>query len=233
MAAQTLSQGIAYARLLAADVDPTNPGGLTDAEYTDIGNDYYQRWMQQFDDEVTQAGVVYATGSGTGWQQITLSTGSLTFARPMFAHIATTAGLLSTAPTLLERREFYDVVRDQRTITTNAQPTSYALVPSASQGTISTYRVFWHPVPDAVYYVQFWGKLYPLDLSAGTDVPFVGDAESRYIWRMVAAEVAGIIGRGPEVIQRILAPIPNSIQVEMGLAAADNRPRPRPGVEGF
>lgn len=211
MAALTLTNGILYARLWAQDVSTTLPG-LTDANYTSLFNDRYASWYKVVEQRAVRVASfqVLANGELEG-------VASATSVVPEILE-------LEIALSPLERMEYPELRALRVSDSTTGTPKRYAAVKdTASEKWLTSY----HPIPDGAYTVTALARVYPTALSSGSDVPIVGDAECFWLWRMVAADAAILLKR-PELVEAILAPIPDNIRGKMAVERKRFDPKRRP-----
>jgi hypothetical protein len=210
MAAIALDVGILYARLWTQDTSTTLPG-LTDANYTSLINDRYMTWHRVVEPRVKRIASfqVLANGEVEG---VTSAT----------SIVPEVLGLeISLTP--LERMEYIELRALRVSDSTTGTPKRYALFKdAASEKWLASY----HPIPDGSYTVTALVRDYPTALS-GTGTPILGDAESYWLYRFAAADAAILLQR-PELVEQILAPIPDNIRNLMGAMRGRLDPKRRP-----
>ena len=209
MADLTVTNGTLHARLLAQDTSTTLPG-LTDANYLSLANQWYMTWFRTIEQRVERVasfqtladGTVEATSTGTDPEILGLE----------------------IALTPLEKMEYEELRALRVKDSTTGTPTAYALVKDTDT---QKWLVSYWRIPDAAYTVTALVRSYPTALSAGGDVTILGDAESYWLWALVAADAVVLLKR-PELRETILAPIPNNIRLKLGVEQVRFDPRRRP-----
>lgn len=210
MAAPALDAGILVARRWVQDTSTTLPG-LTDAEYTSIINDRYMTWFKVIEQRAERipSFMVLADGTVEGVSSAT-------------SIVPEILGLeINLTP--LERMEYAELRALRVSDSIKGTPTRYALVKdTASEKWLCSF----HPIPNGAFTVTALARVYPTALS-GTLVPMLGDAEGYWLYRLAAADAAFLLKRF-ELIENILAPIPDAIRGKMGVERKRLDPKRRP-----
>lgn len=211
MAALSVTNGTLQARLWAQDTSTTLPG-LTDANYLSIGNDWYMTWYRSIETRASRIASfqVLANGELEGLSSAT-------------SVVPDILGL-EIALTPLERMEYAELRQLRVKDSTTGTPTRYAMV---KDNATEKWLVSYHPIPNGAFTVTALVRVYPIALTTGSDVTVLGDAESYWLWRLVAADAVVLLKR-PELRDFILAPIPDAIRRKLGVEAKRLDPKRRP-----
>lgn len=217
MAALTLTNGLLYMRSLLQDSNTSFPAA-TDTEYTRLINDTYLTWYRNI--EIRAGSPSNLVTNLTAGSTLVASETTFTHSEILGA-FRDAAGVTVT----LERMSLLEVQVLQELEPTTGPPTRYGAY--KRHGNSERWALAFHPIPDTTYTIKAYARIYPTALSAGADVPELGDAEGYWMYRIAASQVAQIIGR-PEMIEQILAPIPDSIRGLMGVERKRLDPKRRP-----
>jgi hypothetical protein len=223
MAAPSLTNGTLFARQLLQDSNTTFPAA-TDAEYLRAFNDRYMMWYRLVEKRVQLVTAIAAILAGAGPK---ISDASFIYPEIESALLDYQAG----ADSPIARMKWNDLLAiiDQDNIITaggtSGTPNLYAA--AKLHGSSGRWSFLFWPIPNGGEVLKCYVRVYPTALAAGADVPELGDAEGYWLYRMGAADIAPIIGR-PELVETILAPIPDAIRGLMGVERKREDPKRRP-----
>jgi hypothetical protein len=187
-----------------------------------------------------QRGVGYTSGAG---KVTTHATGAGNDACTVnITSVTSTSGFnvrrvlaMRIGTTNLERYEPHRIYEMTKNDATAGTLTRYALIQDNSSATMTTlpnvYTVLLYPIPaDGAQTILTDYEHYPTDLAAGTDLlRGLGDAESRWIPRLVAAKAAWLNGKDPAFIGGILDGVDKDMLAAMNVKAGLLAPRQRSG----
>lgn len=208
MAAPSLDNGILLIRLWTQDTSTTLPG-LSDAQYTLLINERYMTYTRLVENRVVRIASFQTLANGT-LEAVSTDTSPEILS-------------LEINLTPLERMEYEELRAKRASDSTTGTPTAYAMLKdTATEKWLTSY---WR-IPNGAFTVTALARAYPAALS-GTAVPVLGDADGYWVYRLAAADACPLLGR-PELVESILAPIPDNIRGKMGVERARYDPKRRP-----
>jgi hypothetical protein len=222
MAALSLDNGILFVRLLVQDQHATFQG-TSDADITKIINDKYMTWYKVIERRVQLVTAITALSANP----TTTSDASFVYPEIEATYLSPGSGALDVPLARMKWGDLWgsiahDVAENGGTGNAGT-PAMYAakkLHGSAEKWTF----LFW-PFGSYTGIVKCDVRVYPTALS-GTATPELGDAEGYWLYRIAAADIAQYIGR-PELVEGILAPIPDAIRGKMGVERKRDDPKRR------
>jgi hypothetical protein len=225
MATLAATAVLSDARLFYQD-DSTAGNALTDAQLYEIINEVYQSYAAAYPERFVIRADSKSTTFTSGVGSWVPTNASFNVRRVLAMRIGTTN---------LERFEPHRIYEMMKNDATAGTPTRYALIQDNSSATMTvkpnTYTVLLYPIPaDGAQVLLTDFEHYPIDLSAGTDLlRGLGDAESRWIPRLVAAKAAWLNGKDQAFIGGILDGVDKDMLAAMNVKAGLLAPRQRPG----
>lgn len=211
MAALSVTNGTLHARLWAQDTS-TTLRGLTDDNYLSLANEKYMTWYRLVEPRAVRVASFHVLANNEAE-----SLSSATSIQPEILE-------LEIAGVPLEKMELAELRALRISDSTTGTPKRYAAVKDTAS---EKWLVSYHPIPDGAYTVTALMRVYPTALTTGADVTSLGDAESYWLWRMVAADAVLLLKR-PELWEPILQPIPDWIRQKMGIERKRLEPKIRP-----
>jgi hypothetical protein len=226
MAALTVTNGTLFARQLLQDSNTSFPAA-TDAEYLRAFNDRYMMFYKLVEKRVQLITAVTSVSTTTH-----LNTSDAGFVAPEIE--SALLDYQTGYDTPLERMKWNDLqaVIDQDHVAGGggggaSTGTPYLYAAAKLHGSSEKWSFLIYPLNNAAAVLKCYARVYPTALASGSDVPELGDAEGYWLYRMGAADIAAIIGR-PELVETILAPIPEWIRGKMGVERKREDPKRRP-----
>jgi hypothetical protein len=227
----TVTQARTYARELAQD----EGGAISDTTVLNILNEMMYLWVSEASPRIT----IYApsdlsTSFGSANQYVKEVTTS-TMADVLYAMSVTAAGGVYGAP--MERVEMDEMLRLHAADTSDSDtPTKWAIQrvhrPSTdTAGDVGNFNLFIHPRSNGSAFVALALREWPIALSGSSNVLDVSDEEARIIARLVAIEIARLIGKDPGFIEGIARMMPDKGQVILRKWKSLKQPKDRPAED--
>jgi hypothetical protein len=221
MAAPALNTGILFIRQLVQDQNSTFQASV-DADITTVVNEKYMSWYKFVERRVQYVTAVTLTSSSTP-----VNTSDAGFIYPEIESMFI-SGLSQLPDQPLPRMKWGDLWSlvqhdvDENGGLSSGLPEFYAA--AKLHGSSEKWSILVWPCGSGVL-LKAHVRVYPTALS-GSAVPELGDAEGYWLYRIAAADVAQYIGR-PELVEGILAPIPDDIRGKMGVERKRDDPKRR------
>lgn len=219
----TLTNSLLYTRQLYADTDTTNPA-LSDAELTRILNENYIRFRDHFSPRWVWESATTLTGTlAQADRKVTF--GLTTIAEIKLVFVETAVGNVAGTP--MTKDDLSRILTLQDADTTQAQPRIFALLRAGTftAANIGKWTVYFWPIPNQAYYLSALVRYEVTELAVGADKADVTDGEMYTICRLAAADAALISGRPVELVQGILAPVPEKMKSHLALAVRSVKPQ--------
>lgn len=214
-----------HARILYQDTSTASPA-LTDAQLASLINEKYAWYKEEVDPRTLWVNHTDLFGAATAISSAKATTSATNYRKVLALMVASDATALDLAAPL-ERVEMNEL-GDYGTAATYALSRQQLTSTAADNG---KWTVYFGAAPSSVRYTAFVIKEVTA-LSADADVPELSDHESYMVARMAATDAARLSGRN-EMVQEIMAPLPQGIRDAMTTAMAAKKPRQRTTEDAF
>jgi len=223
--ALTLTAMTSHARLLVQDTSTASPA-LTDAQYYSLINEKYAWLKEEVDPRLTWVNHTTLFGGATAVSsknQMTSATNYRKFLSLLPESNATSQDFAGS----LERVEPNELA-DFTTAATYALSRQQLGATAADSG---KWTIHFGLAPSSQYY-SAWVIKEVTALASGSDSPELSDHECYTVARAAAAEAARLAGR-TEMVQAIMAPLPQNVRDALQTAMNLKKPRARTMEDAF
>lgn len=225
MSSLSLANLTLHARLLAQDTSTSSPA-LQDSQYYSLINEKYAWYKEVVDPRTTWVNHTQLTGSGGGVSSKSFKTSDTNY-RKILALLPETSSSSTDLASPLERVELNEL-GDFSTSSYYALSRQQLTSTAADNG---KWTIYFGAAPATQFY-SAWVIKEVTALSSGSDVPELSDHEGYMVARMAAAEAARLAGR-TEMVDQILAPLPQEVRDALQTAQNVKKPRGRLMEDAF
>lgn len=223
--ALTLTSMTSHARLLTQDTSTAGPA-LTDAQYYSLINEKYAWLKEEVDPRTTWVDHATLFGSGAAVSAKNVMTNATNY-RKFLALLPETSSSSQLLASPLERVEPNELA-DYTTAATYALSRQQLGSTAADNG---KWTIHFGAAPSSQYY-SAWVVKEVTALASGSDVPELSDHECYIVARAAAAEAARLSGR-TEMVQQIMAPLPQNVRDALQTSMNLKKPRQRTMEDAF